>query len=194
MSGTAKVGVKRILYKEVTAADLRKLRAESNDAPNGGGARDLRLPYGEFDAVIEQMLPGVKTETRRRGGVPTDVEIRVGRVTYRADSASASEVTVDLHWEPPTDARNREGRLARVHDALSLPATGLGRVFLLLIQDENDHVNAFYAYEDDLRSGQWRPQVAKPILECLDDPNRKKRSVQGYIDYTTNKHFCHGVD
>jgi hypothetical protein len=33
----------RILYKEIVEGDLRKFRAESNDAATGGGARDLRF-------------------------------------------------------------------------------------------------------------------------------------------------------
>lgn len=195
MTTTTGVGVRRILFKEITAADVRKFRAESNDAATGGGARDLRLPYSEFDSIIQTMFPRSRSVTRRRNGVPTEVNVRVGDVTYMAqDSDEPVDVTVEMTWEPPTDARPREGRLPRVHEKLTLPEEGYGRVFFMLVQDENNRIGAHYAYEDDLRAGAWRTEVATPILKCLDDPDRKKKSVQGYLDYTTNHHFCHGVD
>ncbi|WP_167043502.1 hypothetical protein [Salinibacterium sp. ZJ454] len=190
------VAAKRILFKEITAADIRKLRAESNDSKTGGGARDLRLPFSEFDGVIRQLLPRTVSTERRRNGRRVLVDIRVGSAKYYADaSSSGTSRDIDLTWEPPTTVRPREGRIPRVHQSLNLPESGVGRVFFLLVQDESGVLGAHYAYEEDLRAGRWQADVAAPILRGMDDPSRPKRlSVQGYIDYTTNTQYCHGVD
>ena len=37
--------VARILYREITEGDLRKVLAKSNDSDTGGGARDLRFGF-----------------------------------------------------------------------------------------------------------------------------------------------------
>lgn len=179
----------RILYREITDADIRKLLASANDSQTGGGARDLRFPYREFDDVMRHLLPRTKTANRRRGGVQVPVTVRVGQVKV------ANGPTVELSWEPPTDARKTEGRIPTVHDHLSLPESGRGRVFLLLIQELGGDVRAYYAYEDDLRGGKWNPETASAILDCADDPDRRGRTiVQGYIDLIEGRDYCHGVD
>lgn len=186
--------VKRILYKEISNGDLRKLRAESNDSDSGGGARDLRLPEGEFRDVIRRLLPQEIKRQRKVDGHQTEITILTGPVIHPVSKdGETKELKIPLEWWPPTTARPAEGRIARVHEALPMPKEGLGRVFFLLIQDTAGAVYSHYAYEDHLRAGLWRTEVSQPLLRCCDALDRKKPTVQGYIDYTTNVQFCHGL-
>src|SRR5690348_4533593 len=101
-------GVKRVVFMEIVPGDLRKFRAESNDSPSGGGARDLRFrPFEVFDEIFAKLFPGNRTEQRRRGGMTSDVEIRVGRLSWQ-DSRGEYQ-SKEATFEPPTDVRPDEG-------------------------------------------------------------------------------------
>jgi hypothetical protein len=181
-----------LLYKVITAADVRKLQARSNDSGTGGGARDLRLPFARFDGVMSELLPQTRTEPRRRNGVVAETLVRYG--TVRTNAGRPFELT----WEPPTTARPHEGRLARVHAALTSPKDdpALGRVLLFLRKDTVG-VFASYAYEQELKDPKlWGRDFAAEILSSLDDPGRRgnRPSVQGHIDFTAGKHYRYGLD
>lgn len=189
-------GVKRLVYKELQAGDYRKLTAQSNDATSGGGARDLRFPYNEFDGIFAKLLPGYREEQRRRRGALTHVTVRTGKVHLNA--AGKGTATTEMVWESPTDARGSEGRLVRVHesDALAqLPHEPHpnDRVFVLFVQDDNNELRVHAAYESDLRKGAWAAAVATPMLKHLDGDRRQDRAVQGYIDFIDDFVYCHGL-
>lgn len=189
--------VRRLIYKELLAGDYRKLAAESNDATTGGGARDLRFPFKEFDGVFAKLLPGSRVEQRRRKGHRVDILVRTGLVNIDLETA-------EMVWESPTDARPSEGRIAKVHASpaasqlIKAGEDGTGadgkvnRIFVLLIQDDQGAIGVHYAVEEDLRNGDWAPSVARPLLTHLDDPNRRQdRAVTGYIDFADNFHYAH---
>lgn len=195
-------GVRRLVYKELLDGDYRKLSATSNDSPTGGGARDLRFPYRAFDGVFARLLPRTREEHRRRKGRQTVTTVRVGDVFLDVEDEDGNIVTTtaEMTWENATDARKSEGRIARVHDSpathrlLKVRDPSKGRVFVLFVQDDNGEVRVHYAYESDLRAGEWAEAVARPILNHLDDLNRRKgRAVLGYIDFLENQHYGHGL-
>jgi hypothetical protein len=182
------------MFKQITAADLRKLEAQSNDSDSGGGARDFRFsPYKQFESFVKRLFPNVQVAKRRRDGVPTDVEIRSAKLLWYENGTS--QKTGTLSWEPPTDARPFEGRIPRVHQIAPLgpdylPPANEGESFVLLTQDE-DGIWVHYVSETELRQtgpAAWSPAVAKPILTALAKV-KKNDLVRGWIDIETGQDF-----
>ncbi|MCR6688904.1 hypothetical protein [Cellulomonas sp.] len=205
---TKPVGVRRLVYKELLSGDYRKLAGTSNDTPTGGGARDLRFPFAAFDGVFAKLLPGFEVVERKRKGVRQNVKVRSGPVFVDEvdDEGVMVSRSTQMSWENSTDSRSSEGRIPRVHDsdaAKQLLAAGLEmrdvdgrrpRVFALFVQDDNGELRVHYAYEQDLRAGDWADSVARPILEHLDDLHRRRdQSVVGYIDFLVPLHYAHNV-
>jgi len=190
--------VARILYKEVVAGDLRKIHAESNDADTGGGARDFRFgSYPSISAIVMRMFPNQVLENRRRGGVTVPTTIYSGQFHWHDQAGHTLRAT--SYFEPPTDARRTEGRIARVHEQPCLstdlmPRSSEGnRVFLLLIQLLDDTVWPYYAEERTLRTaGLWDPQVAQRMLHCIDARRRSDQAVIGFFDFTNGDSYCNG--
>ncbi|MGY2078811.1 hypothetical protein [Modestobacter sp. SYSU DS0657] len=199
-------GVRRLVYKELLAGDYRKLAAKSNDSDSGGGARDLRFSY-KFDGIFARLLPGSSTKNRTRKGIRVEEPLRTGPVYLDEETETGVETTVvEMVWETPTDARPSEGRIAKVHaspatrqllaarDAMRDENGNPPRVFVLFVQDDQGELRVHYAYEKDLRAGEWAPAVAKPMLGHLDNVNRRRdRAVAGYIDFIDNVHYAHDV-
>lgn len=181
-----------VLYKELTTADLRKLEAESNDTPSGGGARDLRLPHKAFGHVMSRLLPNTRLEPRGKKADP-DAAVQYGPVDFFDDGQARQ--TELVYW-PPTDARPSEGRIAKVHASPALggrlPDEDKGRVLVMFIKWSTGMVQVVYAYEEELRTGEWAEDVSRPILQCITDSDLRGKSVQGYIDLTEGEGYCHG--
>ncbi len=196
VSGAGQVA--RILYKEIVPGDLRKILAQSNDSDTGGGARDFR--FGSFNAllpVIQQMFPKMVKENRKRDGVVEEIDVFQGEFFWRNDQGLV--VRKNSYFEPPTDVRPSEGRIARVHeygcfDTSRVPKGGEGnRVLLLLIQLGDGSVWPYYAEEQTLRiKGKWDPVVAQELLACLDAKRAANRAVIGYRDFTNAEKYCNG--
>lgn len=189
--------VARILYKEIVAGDLRKIEAKSNDSDTGGGARDFRFgSYKRLTKVIKIMFPQVVQETRKRGGVSKQIDVFKGQFHWQQKGTNLSK---DSFFEPPTDARGSEGRIARVPEypcfALNLiPKAGEGnRVLLMLIQRNDGSVWPHFADEVSLRTvGKWDTSVANALIECLDTKRQAGLAVIGYRDFTTAESYCNG--
>lgn len=188
--------VARILYKELVEGDLRKLRAESNDADTGGGARDFRFgSYRTLLPVIKAMFPRTAQEDRKRNGVVAQIDVFKGTFYWKGATGVESKEAI---FEPPTDARPSEGRIARVHEYPCFDASnvriGVGnRVLLLLIQLDDDTVWPHYAEEKSLRTpNAWHPVVARELLDCLDAKRPANQVVIGYRDFTNAGRYCNG--
>ena len=190
--------VARILYKEIVPGDLRKILAQSNDSDTGGGARDFR--FGSFKTllpVITEMFPKKTKENRKRDGVVEEIDVFQGEFFWF--DAEGQIVRKDSFFEPPTDVRPSEGRIARVHeygcfDTSRVPQGGEGnRVLLLLIQLHDGSVWPYYAEEKTLRlKGKWDAIVAAELLACLDARRAANRAVIGYRDFTNASKYCNG--
>ena len=189
--------VARILYKELVEGDLRKLQAKSNDADTGGGARDFRFgAYNTLLPVIKQMFPQTVKENRKRGGQIVQIDVFKGVFSWR--NAMGGVQSKEAYFEPPTDVRPSEGRIARVHEYPCFDAShvkiGAGnRVLLLLIQLHDGSVWPHYAEEVSLRTpNAWHPVVAKELLDCLDAVRPVNQAVIGYRDFTNAGRYCNG--
>lgn len=191
--------VTRILYKEIVEGDLRKILATSNDSDTGGGARDFRFgSYTKLLPVIKLMFPAVVREKRKRGSVINEIDVFKG--TFYWQSAIGGQVyEKESFFEPPTDVRPAEGRIARVHeygcfDTARIPHGGeSNRILLLLIQREDGKVWPHFAEERSLRTpGSWDPVVAAELLKCLDAKRADSRAVIGYRDFTSSSSYCNG--
>lgn len=110
--------VARILYKELVEGDLRKLQAKSNDADTGGGARDFRFSaYNTLLPVIRQMFPQPIERSRKRGSQMVQIEVFKGVFSWNGAGGVQCK---DAYFEPPTDARPLEGRIARTVSDVSV--------------------------------------------------------------------------
>ena len=190
--------VVRILYKEIVSGDLRKIQARSNDSDTGGGARDFRFgSYQSLLPVIKEMFPIKVRESRRRNGITDEIDVFKGEFCWI--NAAGHFERKDSFFEPPTDVRPSEGRIARVHeypcfDTELIPHLVVGnRVLLLLLQRENGSVWPYFAEERTLRIvGMWDPLVADAICSCLDAKRSAGRSAIGYRDFTNGQRYCNG--
>lgn len=187
---------KRIYFREFTAGDEKKRKAESNVSQTGGGARDLRMPHRAFGPLMEKMLPDRRNVQRTRDKQRVTLEIYSGTLHYPVDSDNphGAESTMPIDYEPPTTARSTEGRIPRIPKIPSLqnvPDGHLGRIFLLLVQNSQNELRAHYVTEDDLKQEGWDPDVVRTIVSCV-ETTKKNHVVQGFIDYTTGQHYCHG--
>jgi hypothetical protein len=183
-----------LVYREVLEGDVRKLQGKSNDNPDaGGGARDLRFDFRAFRSVMHRIF---SEESVGRGGVP----IRTATITY-TDDQGVSQTTSMAYW-PPAEARWWEDRVSRVHasEALrpELLQTDSGRVFVTFTLFTNNVVRCDYAYEADLRQGEWAPEVCDAILGCIDatdtkngQKTRNRVPTSGFYDFVSGKRYCH---
>lgn len=189
--------VVRILYKELMPGDLRKIQANSNDSPTGGGARDFRFgAYKKLAPAIKKMFPQVILEKRKRG--EAEVELEVFKGVFSWLDKDGNLVEKDSFFEPPTDARPSEGRIVRVpeyecFDPSKIPqGSASNKIILLFIQTDDGRVWPYFAEENSLRSGQWDPRVEKVILGCIDKDRAGNKAVIGYYDLQTQECYCNG--
>lgn len=190
--------VARVLYKELLVGDLRKFKAQSNDAKSGGGARDIRFrQYNELLPIIRKIFPEVEVQRRRRSGF-TDLEIHKG-VFHWMDPETSQVHTRESFFEPPSDARPKEGRIARVHEYACFRAAGVpaldaeDRILLLFVQNMNGSVWPCFAQESSLRTpNTWDPSIAKELLESLDAKRPKRSAAFGYYDFTDGSRYRNG--
>lgn len=185
-------GVARIFFQEIREGDRRKLEARSNDAPSGGGARDLRVPHAAFGPIFRRFFPADKVVQRRRGGLATNVTLYSGRLFW---VDQGTERSVDVTYEPPTDARPSEGRVARIHDipvlADRVPPATAEQVFLLLVQEDNGKIYPHYVTAGQLADPGWNRDVSRAIRSCIvQTPDGA--TVRGYVDYVAQERYCHG--
>lgn len=191
--------VARILFKEIVDGDLRKILAKSNDSNTGGGARDFRFgSYKQLLPVIKQMFPNVVKEDRKRDGVTSQIDVFKGTF-YWQKTAGGAIYTKESFFEPPTDVRPSEGRIARVHeydcfDTSLVPKGGVGnRVILLLIQSCDGEVWPHFTEEQSLRTPNlWDAVVARDLLKCIDAERAEGRAVIGFRDYSASTSYCNG--
>jgi hypothetical protein len=180
--------IRRVVYREITDGDRRKIVAQSNDAESGGGARDFRFSYKDFADVFSRMFPERRTEQRKRNGKRQDVTLFVGQLHWLDGD---EERTKEIDFAPPTDARPNDGYIGRVHEYPSLanPPAEDGTVLLLLIQRDDGSVWSSFVTEKSLRGPGWHRDVADRMLACI-EARRGNSSVKGFIDFETRESFC----
>jgi hypothetical protein len=106
--------------------------------------------------------------------------------------------TRDVHFEPPTDVRPREGRLTKVHEIPCfandrIPQVAAGKkVLLLLVQRFDGTVWPYFITEDSLDNDPWDPSVREVIKRCIQAQRPANRAVIGYHDFENNKSYCNG--
>lgn len=180
----------RLVYREVLPGDVAKFAGKANITQSGGGARDFRFrPYFKFQGIFEKLLSGRKTETRIRNGVPTPEVIYTASVSVV--DASGAATTRPIEFEPPTTARENEGRLPRLNAyGLLVPSGNCGRVLLLLYQTGNSQLFLNFATEQDLRNNLWDQTVTRHLLDCLEEERPVSHAAQGFFDLETGESYC----
>ena len=165
-----------ILFQQLKLATVLKAQGVSNEAPTGGGARDLRLrPYDRFQPFMECLLPTTRTQLRQDGG---RVTIRFGMATW----GNGSEKREIEYW-PPTNARPREGRIAQINSLppLAVPPEDVEGSVILFVRNEDGLIWVRYATDNGLRYS--LSEVGDYIRGCLRNAP-KNRIATGYIDLT----------
>lgn len=187
---TGALSIKRLIFREVLAGDVKKFEAKSNKTKSGGGARDFRFrPYSEFDGIFERMLAGTDTKPRKRDGAAKTITIYTSPV-----SIWGGTVSHPLEFEPPTTARKNEGRLTRLnHLGLAVPKNQ-GRVFLVIHQTGDDKVWLSFATQDELTNKAWHPTINDFLLACMLAPRSSNSAAQGFLDIEAGTHFCNSKE
>jgi hypothetical protein len=174
-----------VIFKQIREGDIRKIAAESNDAPTGGGAQDLRFPALPFANVFGLYFPNVVRYSENGG------EIRRGTMVWRNKNAIDNQYKVELH--PPTNARPREARIARIDDLPPMQAcpdpSELDPVFVIFTLDGNGTFRCDFARVSDLHAS-WHHEVSSPILRSL-EAIRGKKSACGFIDFKNGREYLH---
>lgn len=192
MAGTSVVKPTLVVYKEVVEGDLRKLKAESNDADSGGGARDLRLPWKAFRPVMHRIFTGTDTG---RAGVP----IRTAEVISLDKDGKSAKTRLE-YW-PATKSRPTEDRVSKVHKSAALggqmPDETRGKIFVLFILYSNASIRVMYFYEDQLSDTSWASEFRSAVASCISSTNfvnatrmTTRVPVRGYYDFTSGVSFC----
>ena len=175
---TPLTGVKLVIYKKIVQGDFRKFRAESNDTPSGGGARDLRFsPANEFTQQFNRMFNGPGTD---------------GTLTGRLYWNGLPPTDVIIHQ--PTNARPNEVRIGTVHQCFPsqvLPVDS-NDCILLLVLDNEDRVWPSFTTEHSLRNDNWHPAVKEPILRGLHARRSDRVTPMGYVDIENGREWTNG--
>ena len=181
----------RVLFQELTPGTARKARAQSADAPTGGGARDIRVrPHDDVREFMAQLFPRERVINRpARGGAPGErITIRLGAATW-----DDGREEVELEYWPPTNARPREGRIAKINSLppLADPPTDSAGVVVLFVQDDAGVLWVRYATVDELAGSV--PEVRDRILQCLEN-SPDGHIATGYIDRSEDppRYWCRG--
>jgi hypothetical protein len=170
-----------IYFQEIRSDDIAKYKKQSNIAPTGGGARDLRIPQ-QFGRIIERFFP----HAIRKSGV------RQGTIHWK-DRTSTLDATITL-W-PPTNARPNERRIAQISKigAWSVDesrwkadlAKGK-RSFFLLVKHKDGTVWARLLYESNL--AQEGPSISRYIQKRIQSKTGNS-SIRGSINFETEEEF-----
>lgn len=170
------------VFRQVLPGDVRKLRAESNDADTGGGARDLRF---RGQPVVRQLLRMFTQPTAERG-------VMRGRIHW-ATNPGTGHADVEL-WRP-TQARPNEVRLNTIHriggwavtDQEFNAAIAAGRrLFFILTLDTQDRIWASIFDEAYLPE---QTQIFRDHLAARAAATRNGRAITGAIDFARNETF-----
>ena len=199
-------GVKRILAREVLDGDVKKFQALSNDAPTGGGARDLRLrPADAFVEFLSRMFPTTRPVSRR-ANVGGKGEVRVGELHWKDGPGGKDRRAPIEVWEP-TASRKGEIRLGQVHrygldetvqrlvakQILEKAVSGKisrkreNRILLLLIETNSGRIYPACVMGASLTSPKWPDDVRRFLSACLDESGRK--AACGWLDLSTGTSF-----
>lgn len=174
-----------VIFKQIRDGDIRKIAAESNDAPTGGGAQDLRFPAEPFAAVLPLFFPDVIANSANGG------EIRQGTMVWRQENELESKYLVELH--PPTNARPTEARIARIDDLAPMQfcptPTDFNPVFVIFTLDSNGTFRCDFALVSDLNEI-WHQDIASCIIRSLDSI-RGKKSACGFINLKNGTEYLH---
>jgi hypothetical protein len=171
--------VEYVIYKRCVPGDRRKVEARSHDAPSGGGARDVRFPTEMFGSVLSKVFPEAHPAA---GG-----EIHTAPVYWPEEGEVKGPITVEI-W-PPTKARSREMRLARVHEVVPFDEDHIPPAesdpFFFIWNDE-ERVWARYVTADDLRQSGWPPFLVDPILQSI-ETEPPDQNIRGWRNMRTEE-------
>jgi hypothetical protein len=169
-----------LFFKQMMEGDIKKYRAESNVAPTGGGARDLRVsPVELFQPALQQMFnqPG------------PELSVTQGPVAWRTKARGVEYTTIEL-W-PPTNARRRELRISKFYDVggwdvsesrFARESKAGNRCFYVLEMDRAGVVWARILWEKDLNKEQ--PEVASFVRQQISE-TPTHQAVRGVVDLLT---------
>ncbi len=162
---------KRIVFKRLVEGDYKKLEAESNNAPTGGGARDFRFsPMDRFWPVFERMFPNQNSSG--------DLE-----ASLLWDGGLITTTTI----KKPTPSRSNECRIATVHECCPsqfVPKETEKSIFLLA--QDSYGVRALFLTEAILTKRDWSHATKRFFTQFLSLPIPGNSTPAGYVDFETN--------
>lgn len=178
MSSGREFSVTRILFSKLEDGDLKKFRAQSNDAPTGGGARDLRFsPNDEFWPFFQRMFLDQSPknhDSEHDGDISADIKWRNPDGTENGGKMVVKE---------PTESRKNECRIARIHsyglDTLIPTKLPVFMMFSLI----NGDIRIEFTTQQSLQNDDWHSEIKK-IIES--EVYRKRKST--FWEYSADGH------
>lgn len=167
------MAITEVLCHEITEADIRKIKATSNDSQTGGGARDLRFSI-DYAPCLDRFFP---EEVTYEGGTP----YRIGMVEHYDASGKRSTERVRYAFQP-TGARPREVRIAQISKLdffLDLPELvgGDGVLFMAFIRKTDSIPQAQYLTEKQIEAEGGHPVIAAAMRQALSERKGKNAVV-----------------
>lgn len=159
------MSVVEVLCHEMRPADILKIKAESNNANTGGGARDLRFRL-EFAPCLDRFFP--------------DEPVYEGRTPYKISEfehlgADRMRTVEAVHYAfKPTKSRPKEVRIAQINKLgffLDLPDVGEedGMLFMTFIRKSNGLPQAQYLTEKQISHPGSNKIIAAAMYEAIEE-------------------------
>ena len=163
-------GIRIVLYKKIVPGDIRKFRAESNDADSGGGARDLRFsPANMFFPILKRIFPNEGANGKTYTG------------TLLWENQPSTKVTIHA----PTKSRANEVRIAKVHECIpkAIVPNDATDCILLIWLNQDYSAQGYFTSEHSLRTNVWHEGVKNGVLRGLSARRGALVTPAGFIDF-----------
>ena len=158
------MAISDVLCHEITDADVKKIKASSNDAQTGGGARDLRFTV-DYAPFLDRFFP---QETTTERGTP----YRIGKFEHYYSSGKSITELVRYAYQP-TDTRPREVRIAQINKLrlfLDIPDISAddGALFMAFVLKTDGIPQAQYLTQKQIEAKESNQIIAAAMREALD--------------------------
>ena len=159
------MSVVEVLCHEMRSADILKIKAESNNANTGGGARDLRFRL-EFAPCLDRFFPGEIVHER-------NTPYKIAEFEHLGADKTRTVETVRYAFKP-TNSRPTEVRIAQINKLnffLDLPdiAEGDGMLFMVFIRKSSGLPQAQYLTEKQISHPGSNRIIAAAMYEAIEE-------------------------
>lgn len=158
------MAIVEVLCREIREPEIKIINASSNDAPTGGGARDLRFTL-DYAPCLDRFFPSKITYER---GKP----YRIGCFEHCYKDGTRRCENLKYAFRP-TDSRPNEVRIAQInkadlfHDVPEI-GSGDGMLFIAFIRNAEGIPQVQYLTERQIEDPSSNSVIASAMREAID--------------------------